>query len=57
LLNRALSFSGTSPERLGTEKEVFLDKLESLLLRESPTGIFHEVIETEALLGFRCREP
>jgi ubiquinone/menaquinone biosynthesis C-methylase UbiE len=57
LLHRALSFSGTSPERLGSEREVFLDKLESLLLRESPSGIFHEIIETEALLAFRCRRP
>jgi ubiquinone/menaquinone biosynthesis C-methylase UbiE len=57
LLHRALSFSGTSPARLGPEKDLFLDKLESLLLRQSSSGIFHEVIETEALLGFRCRTP
>ncbi len=56
LLERALSFSGTSPERLGERKDEFLDRLETLLLEDaSLSGTITEVIETEALLGFRCR--
>jgi len=53
---RALSYSGTSPERLGAQKEAFVDNLKNFLRQESPSGRFIEVIESEALLAYRPNE-
>ena len=53
LIDRALSLSTTSPERLGPEMETMVDQLREVLNREATGGIIVEVVEFEALLAFR----
>jgi ubiquinone/menaquinone biosynthesis C-methylase UbiE len=53
LLDRALSMSNTSPQRLGTEQEVLMAKLRAALEEEAVDGVVTEVVESEALLAFR----
>ncbi len=53
ILDRALSLSVASPERLGSDREAFLDRIRAILAEEAPEGIVSEVVETEALLAFR----
>jgi ubiquinone/menaquinone biosynthesis C-methylase UbiE len=53
LLDRALSMSTTSPERLGDEVETVLEKLRRVLSEDASDGIITEIVESEALLAFR----
>lgn len=53
LIDRALSYSIASPARLGSRREAFLKRLRDFLEREATNGAVTEVVETEALLGFR----
>ena len=53
LIDRALSMSATSPERLADELPEFVSKLERVLRQEAPSGVLPEVVESEALLGFK----
>jgi hypothetical protein len=56
LLDRALSMSTTSPQRLGTERERLVETLHAALNEGATAGVITEVVETHALLAFR-REP
>jgi ubiquinone/menaquinone biosynthesis C-methylase UbiE len=53
LLDRALSMSTTSPQRLGSEQERLLETLRGALNEEATNGVIIEVVESEALLAFR----
>ena len=53
LLDRALSRSTTSPQRLGDAQEDLLAALRALFAEEAPDGFLREVVEAEALLAFR----
>jgi ubiquinone/menaquinone biosynthesis C-methylase UbiE len=53
LIDRALSMSSTSPERLGEEMETMTGKLREVLNRYACDGVIAEVVESEALLAFR----
>ena len=53
LVDRALSMSSTSPERLGEEMETMTGKLREVLNRYARDGVIVEVVESEALLAFR----
>ena len=53
LIDRALSMSPTSPERLGPDMEPMLGQLRDLLNGQATDGMIEEVVESEALLGFR----
>ena len=53
LLDRALSMSTTSPQRLGSEQERLLETLRTALNEEAVAGMITEVVETHALLAFR----
>lgn len=52
LLDRALSLSVTSPERLGADRERVIARLRQALAEAVPSGEATEVVEFEALLGF-----
>ena len=53
LLDRALSRSTTSPQRLGAGQAQLLETLRTALNEEATAGIITEVVESEALLAFR----
>jgi len=53
LIDRALSMSPTSPERLGPELETVVEKLREALNPQASDGVIVEVVESEALLAFR----
>jgi SAM-dependent methyltransferase len=53
LLERALSMSSTSPQRLGAEQERMVASLRAALNEEARDGVIGEVVESEALLAFR----
>jgi SAM-dependent methyltransferase len=53
LIDRALSMSPTSPERLGSELEKVVEKLCDVLNPQATDGVIVEVVESEALLAFR----
>jgi SAM-dependent methyltransferase len=53
LLDRALSYSIASPDRLGPKRDAFIARLRAFLEREAKDGALTEVVETEALLAFR----
>jgi SAM-dependent methyltransferase len=53
LIDRALSMSVTSPEKLGAEQEALVAKLRETLERDARDGTIIEIVESEALLGFR----
>lgn len=53
LIDRALSMSPTSPERLGAEMETVVGKLREILNTHAPDGVIVEIVESEALLAFR----
>jgi len=44
---------GTSPEKLGEEQEELVTKLRETLERDARDGNVTEIVESEALLGFR----
>jgi len=53
LIDRALSMSSTSPERLGPELEAVVEKLREALNPQAKDGVIVEVVESEALLAVR----
>ena len=53
LLDRALSMSTTSPQRLGSEQERMLGTLRTALNEYAVAGEITEVVESHALLAFR----
>jgi SAM-dependent methyltransferase len=53
LVDRALSMSVTSPEKLGSDQEALVAKLRETLERDARDGTITEIVESEALLGFR----
>jgi hypothetical protein len=53
LLDRALSRSTTSPQRLGAEQTRFLETLRAALNEQAIGGVITEVVESESLLAFR----
>lgn len=53
LLERALSMSSTSPQRLGADQESLLVPLRAVLNEEARDGVVTEVVESDALLAFR----
>jgi len=53
LLDRALSMSSTSPQRLGTDRDGLVAALRAALNEEAVDGFISEVVESEALLAFR----
>jgi hypothetical protein len=55
LLDRALSMSTTSPQRLGAEQEQLIETLRTALNEEATAGVITEVVESHALLAFRRR--
>lgn len=54
LLDRALSMSSTSPERLGPRAEDFVRELRALLAAVAVDGLVTEVVESEALIARRA---
>jgi SAM-dependent methyltransferase len=56
LIDRALSYSVASPERLGDGQDDFIARLQEFLVRQSSDRVITEVVETEALLAFRPDE-
>ena len=52
LLDRALSRSTTSPQRLGAEQGRLLETLRTFLNEAATAGVITEVVESEALLAF-----
>ncbi|RRJ94482.1 class I SAM-dependent methyltransferase [Opitutaceae bacterium TAV4] len=52
-IDRVLSKSSTSLERLGADLEPVLEKLRAILNEEAVNGVVTEVVEFRALLGFR----
>jgi SAM-dependent methyltransferase len=54
LLDRALSMSSTSPERLGPHAEDFVRELRALLAGAAVDGLVTEVVESEALIACRA---
>jgi SAM-dependent methyltransferase len=55
LIDRALSMSSTSPERLGADIGTVVAALREVMEREATNGVLVEVVESEALLAFRTR--
>jgi SAM-dependent methyltransferase len=53
LVDRALSMSSTSPQRLGSERERLVETLYAALNEEATAGVITEVVESSALLAFR----
>jgi ubiquinone/menaquinone biosynthesis C-methylase UbiE len=53
LIDRALSMSSTSPERLGAEMEAVTARLREVLNGYAVDGVIVEVVESEALVAFR----
>lgn len=53
LVDRALSMSSTSPQRLGAELGRLMERLRAALSEEAKDGVITEVVESEALLAFR----
>jgi hypothetical protein len=53
LIDRALSMSSTSPERLGSEMEAVTAKLREMLSSHASDGKITEIVESEALIAFR----
>lgn len=53
LLDRALSKSATSPQKLGAEQGRLVETLRDALNKEATAGIIIEVVESEALIAFR----
>jgi hypothetical protein len=53
LVDRALSMSSTSPQRLGSGREQLVEALHAALSEEATAGLITEVVETHALLAFR----
>ncbi|XHR29742.1 MAG: class I SAM-dependent methyltransferase [Chthoniobacteraceae bacterium] len=53
LIDRALSMSVTSPEKLGENRKALVAKLRETLESDARNGIVTEIVESEALLGFR----
>jgi len=53
IVDRALSRSTTSPEKLGDDLPSLVEKLKTELTPEAPHGFLTEVVEFKALLAFR----
>src|SRR5262249_32955276 len=53
LIDRALSMSSTSPQRIGPRADDLVRELRALLAGVAVEGIVTEIIESEALLAFR----
>jgi SAM-dependent methyltransferase len=53
LIDRALSMSSTSPQRLGAELETMVERLRGVLNSLATDGVIEEVVESEALIAFR----
>ncbi len=53
LIDRALSMSTTSPEKLGGEVEGMAQKLREALEEFATDGVIEEVVESEALVAKR----
>lgn len=53
LIGRAYSMSSTSIAFLGERREAFELELRAALLEFSPSGVFNEIVESEALLASR----
>ncbi|MBV9673645.1 MAG: hypothetical protein JO076_12595 [Verrucomicrobia bacterium] len=53
LVDRALSMSSTSPERLGNQLSSFIEELRQILQQESRDGFITEVVEFEASMAFK----
>jgi SAM-dependent methyltransferase len=56
LVDRALSMSGTSPERLGGRMEAFTQEIAALAGQSAQNGELIEVVESRALIAFRPGE-
>jgi len=56
LVDRALSASGTSPERLGERVEAFTEEIMAFAPRHAVAGMLTEVVESRALVAFRPGE-
>jgi len=56
LVDRALSASGTSPERLGERIEAFTKEIMALAARHAVNGRLTEVVESRAVVAFRPGE-
>ncbi len=56
LLDRALSMSGTSPERLGDSVRLLAREIDTLLSPYATDGVLSEVVESQARLAFRPGE-
>jgi ubiquinone/menaquinone biosynthesis C-methylase UbiE len=54
LIDRALSRSNTSPERLGHDLDAAMGKVRDTLARHAVNGMMAEVVEFQALLAFRA---
>ncbi|PAW79961.1 MAG: hypothetical protein B9S32_01135 [Verrucomicrobia bacterium Tous-C9LFEB] len=57
LTDRALSMSSTSPEKLGSRLPDFLEELEATLQPFARNGRITELVEFEALIGFKEPHP
>jgi hypothetical protein len=53
LLDRALSMSTTSPQRLGSDRDNLVETLRATLNQDATNGLITEVVESDALLAFR----
>ena len=53
LIGRSYSMSASSLAILGENRDAFEQELRAELLRFAPAGAFTEVVEAEALIGFR----
>jgi SAM-dependent methyltransferase len=53
LVDRVLSMSCTSPQRLGSEQERLVETVQAALREEAAAGVITEVVESQALLAFR----
>lgn len=56
LIDRALSMSGTSPERLGERAAELAREIAAVVAPHAVDGMVGEIIESRALLGFRPGE-
>src|SRR5262249_30717084 len=54
LIDRALSMSSTSPERLGLRAHDFLRGIRAVLAAATTDGLVTEVVESTALLAWRA---
>jgi hypothetical protein len=53
LVDRALSMSSTSPQRIGPRADDLIRELRALLAGVAVDGMVTEIVESQALLAFR----